>query len=56
MIQKPDYETRDAWECLRKYRRYLTRQQLRTLAGQVKVGEVHAAMNGLDKILTRAGH
>lgn len=55
MIQRPDYDTRDAYECLRKYRRHLTRQQVRTLVGQIKAGDINAAMNGLDKILTRIG-
>jgi hypothetical protein len=45
----------DARECLKKYRRFLTRQQLKTLMGQVKAGDIDGAMNGLDKILTRMG-
>lgn len=53
MIQRLDYATRDAYECLRKYRRHLSRQQIKTLVGQIKAGDVNGAMNGLDKILTR---
>jgi hypothetical protein len=45
----------DARECLKKYRMFLTRQQLKTLMGQVKAGDIDGAMNGLDKILTRMG-
>ncbi len=45
----------DAYICLRKYRGYLTRQQIRTLAGQIKAGDANGAMNGLSKILERKG-
>lgn len=55
MLNAQDAGVKDAYECLRKYRHYLTRQQLRTLVGQIKSGDVDAAMNGLDKLLTRVG-
>lgn len=46
---------KDAYAVLRKYRAYLTRQQVRTLVGQIKAGDVDGAMNGLSRILTRKG-
>lgn len=55
MLHMTNAEVKDAYSCLRKYRRYLTRQQLSTLVGQVKAGDPNGAMNGLDKILTRRG-
>lgn len=48
-------EIRDAFECLKKYRRYLTRQQTRTIAGQIKSGDINGAMNGLSNLLDRKG-
>lgn len=48
-------EVRDAYLTLRQYRKRLTRQQVRTLAGQIKSGHHNEAMNGLDKILDRRG-
>ena len=44
---------REAWDLLREYRSQLTRQQARTLAGQIQAGEPYAAMNGLARILNR---
>lgn len=44
---------KEAWKTLGEYRRQLTRQQVRTLAGQIKAGHPDAAMNGLAKILNR---
>lgn len=44
-----------ALRCLHEYRCYLTRQQIRTIAGQIKAGNVDGAMNGLDRILRRQG-
>ena len=43
----------EAYKTLKEYRRHLTRQQIRTLAGQIKAGQGDAAMNGLAKILDR---
>ena len=48
-------EACDAYVCLRKYRKYLTRQQVRTLSGQIKSGNIDGEMNGLSKILERIG-
>lgn len=45
----------DPYICIRKYRDHLTRQQVRTLVGQIKAGDVDGAMNGLSRILTRKG-
>lgn len=44
---------REAWTTLHEYRLQLTRQQIRTLAGQIKSGQPDAAMNGLARILDR---
>lgn len=50
-------EMREALSTLKEYRHELTRQQVRTLAGQIKAGQPDAAMNGLAKILDRReGH
>jgi hypothetical protein len=38
---------------LKKYKDYLTRQQYRTLKGQIIAGDKEAAMKGLKKILKR---
>lgn len=46
---------RDAYECLRKYGKRISRQERNTLKGQIKAGDINGAMNGLDKILTRRG-
>mgnify|MGYP006361747173 CR=1 FL=1 len=46
---------KDAYAVLRQYRVYLTRQQVRTLVGQIKAGNADGAMNGLSKILERKG-
>lgn len=43
----------EAYRCLRQYSSYLTRQQLRTLSGQIKSGNVDGAMKGLNTILER---
>lgn len=40
---------------LKKYRRFLTRQEIKTIAGQIKHGKHNEAMNGLHKILERKG-
>ena len=46
-------EIREAMKTLKGYRMLLTRQQVRTLAGQIKSGHPNEAMNGLAKILDR---
>ena len=43
----------DAYALLKEYRHLLTRQQVKTLAGQIKHGKPNEAMNGLAKILNR---
>jgi hypothetical protein len=53
MQQKMTPKIKDARECLRKYRENLTRQQCRTLMGQIKAGDINGAMNGLDRLLAR---
>lgn len=45
-----------AYQTLREYRQYLTRQQVRTLAGQIRHGKPNEAMNGLATILNRRHH
>ena len=44
-----------AYRTIREYRDKLTRQQVKTLVGQIKAGQADAAMNGLAKILDRRG-
>lgn len=46
-------DAKEAWAILKEYRQHLTRQQVRTLAGQIKSGHPNEAMNGLAKILDR---
>lgn len=46
-------DAKEAWYTLRCFRKCLTRQQVRTLAGQIKNGHPNEAMNGLAKILDR---
>lgn len=38
---------------IRKYKRMLTTQQMRTLKGQVISGDVDGAMRGLNKLIGR---
>lgn len=46
-------DNREAYLTLKQYRHLLTRQQVRTLAGQIRHGHHNEAMNGLAKILNR---
>ena len=46
-------DNRQAYLTLKEYRHLLTRQQVKTLAGQIKHGKHNEAMNGLAKILDR---
>ena len=39
---------------IRRNKQKLTKQQIRTLKGQVFSGDITGAMKGLDKLLTRA--
>lgn len=48
-------EIRNAFLELKKYRNQITRQQVRTLAGQIKSGQIEAAMKGIDKIIKKRG-
>lgn len=47
-------EREAAYRCLREYKTMLTRQQMKTLAGQIKAGNVSAAMKGLNTIMERS--
>ena len=44
-----------ALRAIKKHRDKLTRQQVKTLCGQVKAGNTAAAMRGLDKLLAKGG-
>ncbi len=46
-------DNREAYLLLKKYRHLLTKQQVSTLAGQIRHGKHNEAMNGLAKILDR---
>lgn len=46
-------DTERAFAILRKSRDQLTRQQYKTLCGQVKAGAAPEAMRGLEKIIRR---
>lgn len=46
-------DNREAYLTLKEYRHRLTRQQVKTLAGQIKHGKHNEAMNGLARILNR---
>lgn len=48
-------DNREAYLTLKKYRKHLSRQEVKTLAGQIKHGKHNEAMNGLHKILERKG-
>lgn len=43
-----------ALRAIKEHRAYLTRQEIRTLRGQVLAGDIEAAMKGLEKIKRRA--
>ena len=49
-------DTRTAMKMLESYGRYLSKQQYRTIKGQILSGNITAAMKGLDKVLTRKGY
>ena len=46
-------ETAKAYELLRRSRHRLTKQQYRTLSGQIRAGEAEAAVKGLETIIKR---
>lgn len=39
---------------IKKYRKTISTQQMRTLRGQVLAGDIAGAMRGLDKLIGRA--
>lgn len=43
----------EARQTLKKCRQYMTSQQIRTLNGQIKSGNIEAAMNGMHTIMAR---
>lgn len=48
-------EVSAAMMALKQGRKYMTRQQIRTIKGQILSGNIIGAMKGLDKILARQG-
>lgn len=42
--------TREAYALLRKHQRNLSRQQIRTLKGQIRAGDTEGAMRGIKRI------
>lgn len=46
-------EVSAAMMALKQGRKYMTRQQIRTVKGQIMSGNISGAMRGLDKILAR---
>lgn len=46
-------DTAKAYELLRRSRPKLSRQQYRTLSGQIRAGESEAAVKGLETIIKR---
>lgn len=48
-------DTRSAMTMLRSFSSYLTKQQYRTIKGQILSGNIEAAMKGLDGLLKRKG-
>ena len=45
-----------AYKHLAKYRGILSKQEIRTLRGQIKAGQADAAMKGLEALLKRRKH
>lgn len=48
-------EVSAAMMALKQGRKYMKRQQIRTVKGQILSGNISGAMRGLDKILSRRG-
>lgn len=44
-----------AYKHLAKYRGILSKQEIRTLRGQIKAGDVESAKKGLEKLIKRRG-
>lgn len=49
-------DLRAAMTMLKSYGDKLTKQEFRTIKGQILNGNITAAMKGLDKVLTRKGY
>lgn len=49
-------DTRAAMTELKSYGKHITKQQYRTIKGQILSGDIDAAMRGLDRVLKRKGH
>lgn len=47
--------TNDALIALKAVRDKLTRQQVRTIRGQIIAGDIEAAMRGIEKVRRRCG-
>lgn len=43
----------DAMKQLKAHREQLTRQQVRTLKGQILAGDIAGAMKGLDRLINK---
>lgn len=48
-------EQAQAYKHIKQYFKYLSRQEYRTLVGQIKANNVLGAMKGLDKVLSKKG-
>lgn len=43
------------WKRLKECKKYLTKQQYRTIRGQLIAGDVQGAMKGLDRLMRKSG-
>lgn len=48
-------EAGHAYRHIKQYYKYLSRQEYKTLVGQIKSGDIEGAMKGLDKVLSKKG-
>lgn len=48
-------EAGHAYKYIKQYYKYLSRQEYKTLVGQVKSGNIEGAMKGLGKVLSKKG-
>lgn len=48
--------TADAYECLKQYKGYFTKQQYTCFKGQIRAGQIYEAQNGMAKVLERNGY
>lgn len=48
-------DTRTAMEMLKSCGRYTSKQQYKTIKGQILSGNINAAMRGLDTVMKRKG-